>query len=56
MFQENGRIFGSTEDPWNINYSELGSPPFAQLNPKINWVIFLSDFRNINKQLKNKAI
>ena len=49
-----GRSFGSTEDPWHINYSELGAPPFAQLSSKTSWLLFLSDFRNINKQLKIK--
>ena len=36
------------------NYSEWGAPYFAQPKPKTNWVHFLSDFRNLNKQLKWK--
>ena len=34
--------------------SEWGSPSFAQPEPKSNQVRFLSDFRNLNKQLKQK--
>ena len=36
------------------NDSEWGSPSFAQPQPKSNLVRFLSDFRNLNKQLKRK--
>ena len=36
------------------NDSEWGAPPFARPKPKSNRVRFLSDFRNINKQLKRK--
>ena len=36
------------------NDSEWVAPYFAQPTPKTNWVHFLSDFRNINKQLKRK--
>ena len=36
------------------NYSEWGSPYFAQPKLKSNRVRFLSDFRNLNKQLKRK--
>ena len=36
------------------NDSEWGSPTFAKPKPKSNQVRFLSDFRNINKQLKKK--
>ena len=31
------------------NDSEQGDPSFAQPKPKSNWVRFLSDFRNLNK-------
>ena len=34
------------------NESEQGAPSFEQ--PKPNWVRFISDFRNLNKQLKHK--
>ena len=36
------------------NYSEWGSPSFPQPKPKSNNVRFLSDFRNLNKHLKQK--
>ena len=36
------------------NDSEWGSPSFAQPKPKSNRVCLLSDFININKQLKRK--
>ena len=36
------------------NDSEWGDPNFAQPKPKSNWVSFLSEFRNLNKQLKKK--
>ena len=36
------------------NDSECGSPSFAQPKPKSNWVRFLSDFRHLNKKLKEK--
>ena len=34
--------------------SEWGSPSFTQPKPKSNRVRFLSDFRNINKELQRK--
>ena len=34
------------------NYSEWGSPSFAQPKPKTDRIIFLSDFRNLNRRLK----
>ena len=37
------------------NDSELGAPSFSQPKPKSNQVRFLSDFRNLNKQLKRKT-
>ena len=36
------------------NDSEWGAPYFAQTKPKSNRVRFLSDFSNLNKQLKQK--
>ena len=36
------------------NNSEWGSPSLAQAKPKSNQVPFLSDFRHLNKQLKQK--
>ena len=36
------------------NDSEWGAPSFAQPKPKSNRVHFLSDFRNLNKQLNRK--
>ena len=36
------------------NDSEWGDPYFAQPKPKINRIFFLSNFRNLNKQLKRK--
>ena len=36
------------------NDSEWGSPYFAHHKPKSNRVRFLSDFRNLNEQLKQK--
>ena len=36
------------------NYSEWGALSFAQLTHTINPVCFLSDVRNLNKQLKRK--
>ena len=37
------------------NYSEWGDPFFSQHKPKSNQVHFLSDLRNLNKQLKHKT-
>ena len=34
--------------------SEWGAPYFAQPKPKPNQVRFISEFRNLNKQLKRK--
>ena len=36
------------------NDSKWGAPSFAQPKVKINHVIFLSDFRNLNRQFKRK--
>ena len=36
------------------NDSEWGAPYFDQPKPKTNRVRFLSDFRNLNRQLKHK--
>ena len=36
------------------NDSKLGTPYIAEPKPKTNWVILLSDFRNLNRQLKYK--
>ena len=36
------------------NYSEWGARSFAEPKPKSNQVRFLSEFRNLNKQLKQK--
>ena len=36
------------------NYSEWGAPSFAQSKPKSNQLHFISDLRNLNKQLKRK--
>ena len=36
------------------NDSKWGAPYFAKPKPKLSRVIFLSDFRNLNKQLKQK--
>ena len=36
------------------NKSEWGYPYFSKPEPKTNRVRFLSDFRNLNKQLKHK--
>ena len=36
------------------NDSEWGAPSFAQPKLKSNRVHFISDFRNLNKQLKKK--
>ena len=38
------------------NDSEGGYPSFAQPKPKSNQVRLISDFRNINKQLKRKPL
>ena len=40
--------------PEVANYSEWGSPCFAKPKPKSNWVRFISDFINLDKQLKQK--
>ena len=37
-----------------INDSEWGAPYFAETKPKSNRARFLSDLRNLNKQLKRK--
>ena len=37
------------------NHSKRGAPSFSKLKPKSNRVHFISDFRNINKQLKRKT-
>ena len=37
------------------NESEWGAPSFAEPKPKSYQVRFISDFRNINKQLKHKS-
>ena len=44
-------LLGVLEVP---NDLEWGSPSFAQSKPKSNQVRFISDFRNLNKQLKRK--
>ena len=36
------------------NDSEWGDPSLEQPQTKSNWVMFLSGFRNLNKQLKQK--
>ena len=36
------------------NDSEWGAPSFAQPKAKTNRVKFLSDFRNLNRQLRHK--
>ena len=36
------------------NYSEWVAPSFAKTKPKSNQVHFLSEFRNLNKQLNKK--
>ena len=36
------------------NYSKWGAPSFTKPKPKSNQVDFLSNFRNLNKQLKRK--
>ena len=36
------------------NDSECGAPSFVQPKPKSYQVSFISDFRNLNKQLKQK--
>ena len=38
----------------NSNESECGAPYFAQTEPKTNLLHFLSEFRNLNQQLKCK--
>ena len=38
----------------STNNPEWGSPSFAQTKPKSKKVCFLSDFINLNKQLKRK--
>ena len=42
-------IFGVLKE---ANDSEWGAPYFAQTKGKTNRVIFLSDFRSLNRQLK----
>ena len=37
-----------------VNDSEWEAPSFTQTKPKSNLVCFLSYFRNLNKQLKQK--
>ena len=37
------------------NEPEWGYPSFAQPKPKTNQVIFLSDYRTLNKQLKHET-
>ena len=39
-----------------VNDSEWGSPSFTQPTHKSNWVRFISDFRNLNKQVKQKPM
>ena len=41
-------VFGEEND------SKWGAPYFTQPNPKTNWVCLLTDFSNINRQLKRK--
>ena len=36
------------------NDAEWGAPSFAQPKPKSHQIRFISDFRNLNKQLKQK--
>ena len=38
------------------NEKELRASHFTQTKPKTNQYFFLSDFRNLNKQLKNNHI
>ena len=40
--------------PEIANEPQWGAPYFVQTKPKSNRIHFLSDFRNINKQLKRK--
>ena len=40
--------------PKEANEPERGAPSFAQQKPKTDRIIFLSDFRNLNRQLKQK--
>ena len=40
--------------PGHKNYSKGGAPYFPQSKEKMNRVIFLSDFRNLNRHLKRK--
>ena len=40
--------------PENSNESEQGDPYFTQPKPKTNHVHFISDFRNLNKELNHK--
>ena len=37
------------------NDSDWGAPSFAKNKLKSNWVCFVRDFRNLNKQLKRKS-
>ena len=40
--------------PGVVNNSQRGAPYFSQPKPKSNQVCFLSDFRNLNRQLERK--
>ena len=53
-FQKGGYTFIPTVITWTSEWSEWRSPYFVKPKTKSNRVHFINDFRNINKQLKQK--
>ena len=54
MFKKEARILLSLGVQEEENDLEWGAPSFAQPKAKANNIRFLSDFRNLNRQLKRK--
>ena len=54
MFRKEVKRLVNLEVLEEENGSKWGAPSFAQPKAKTNRVRFLSDFRNLNRQLKSK--
>ena len=55
MFRKDVKIIASLGVLEEANESEWGAPSFDQPKAKTNCVRFLSDLRNLNRQLKRKS-
>ena len=54
MFKKEVKIIVKLVVIEEANESKWGATSFDQPNAKTNWVILLSDFRKLNRQLKRK--